>query len=248
MPPPYHFCGRADLPFLPLFPFIKARTMTASIGRLSIIGHDNAPLPHSFIRQEPESTHLAVFFPGVAYSPERPALYYPARLLGDMGADLLQLERLYRDFPGFGDMTEGERARVMVTDALSACETALRHREYRRITLVGKSIGTLVMARLLKLMPAMRQADCVWLTPVLDNERMRRMLAEVRPRSLFVIGTADSFYHPELLREVERETEGKSLVMEGGDHSLEIPGSVANSIRWMESIIEGISMFLEGDR
>lgn len=222
--------------------------MIASIGRLSIVGHDNAPLPHSFIRHERDTSHLAVFFPGLAYGPERPALYYPARLLGEMGADLLRLERLYQDFPGFADMTEGERARVMVTDALSACETALRHREYRRITLVGKSIGTLAMARLLKLMPALRQADCVWLTPILANERLRRMLAEVRPRSLFVIGTADRFYDAGLLQEVEEKTEGRSVVVEGGDHSLEIPGSVAASIRGMEAIIQEISAFLEDDR
>lgn len=219
----------------------------ASLHTLPIIGHDNNPFPHSFIRQDRETEHLAILIPGFAYGQESPALYYPARLLSDMGADVLRLERLYAEFPGFGDLAESERARVIVADALSACEAGLKQRSYRRITLIGKSIGTLAMARLLTLMPALKGADCIWLTPLLENERMRRSILEHRPRSLFVIGTEDRFYNPELLSEVERGTEGRSLVIEEADHSLEISKSVTASIEVMSSLIREISAFLNPD-
>lgn len=222
--------------------------MFSSCDSLPIVGHDNLPLPHSFIRQRQETSHLAVFFPGFAYGQDNPALYYPARLLSDLGADILRLERLYANFPGFQDLSESERARAVVADALSACETGLKQREYRRITFVGKSIGTLAVARLLTLMPQLRDADCIWLTPLLENERLRRSIVQNRPRSLFVVGTADHCYNPELLREVEAATGGRSVVIDGADHSLEVPASVTDSIKGMAHIVEEISVFLSEDR
>lgn len=218
--------------------------MSASLVQLVITGHDDRPFPNSFIRQDDATDHLAILIPGYAYGQDLPALYYPARVLSDMGADVLRLERLYSDVPDFKDLPESERARIIVADALSACETGLRQREYRRVTLVGKSIGTLSMARLLKLIPQLETADCIWLTPLLRNERMRQSILDKRPRSLFVIGTADDFYDADLLRELEEGTGGTSVVIEGANHGLEIPDSVIGSIDGMRRIVEAIEAFL----
>ena len=216
-------------------------------GRFDIRGHDGEPLPHTFIRQE-ESEHLVLLFPGGAYGPDRPLLYYPSLLLTEAGADLLRLERLYSELPGFGSLSEGERARMIVTDALAAVDVIMAQRSYTRITLIGKSIGTLVAARLLKLEARLAAADCIWLTPLCDNPRWAAMVTERAPRSLFVCGTADRFYDPVVLDAVRAATGGETVIVDDANHSLEIPGDIARTIDAHRRVVEAIGFFVEGKK
>lgn len=211
---------------------------------LGILGSDNQPLPHSFVRQDGETSHLAIFLPGYAYGPDRPALHYPVRLLTELGADALILKKIYASVPGFASLPENERIRMIVADALSACTAGLARREYSRITLVGKSLGTIAMARLLKLLPELQDAECIWLTPILQHERSRAIILEKKPRSLFVIGTADQYYDPEILQELEQGTNGRSLVLPDAHHGLEVADSTRRSIAHMDTMIASIQDFL----
>ena len=214
------------------------------LDKLSIIGHDNLPLPHRFVRQESGSDHLAIIFPGFSYGSDSPALYYPARLLGDLGAEVLMLGRLYSNLEGFRSLSEAERARTIVTDGLALCNAGLNERPYRQITLVGKSIGTLTMARLLKIEPRLSDATCIWLTPLVKGEKLREIIVEKEPRSLFIFGSADEHYEPSLVEEVVNATEGKSFVIEGANHSLEIAGKLVESIRQIGLVVEEIEQFV----
>ncbi len=217
-----------------------------TLEKLSVLGCDNQPFPNSFIRQGFETNHLAIFFPGFAYGHQLPALHYPARLLADYGADVLRLERLYATTAGFSELPENERIRTIIGDALSACKAGLAQRSYQRITLVGKSLGTMAIARLLKLEPELHNAHCIWLTPLIKHDKTREAIIEKRPRSLFVIGTADDHYDPEILSQLEEATEGTSLIIQGANHGLEIPGNVQKSIKGMEELVLNITQFLHG--
>ena len=70
-------------------------------------------------------------------------------------------------------------------------------------------------------------------------------LKSERPRSLFVIGTADQHYQPALLDEVCATTGGERLVAEGANHSLEIPGDVGASLAILERVVRGVAAFLD---
>ena len=211
---------------------------------LSIIGHNNDPVPNRFIKQAGESKHLALFFPGFAYSNDLPALYYPARLLSDLGSDVLLVDKLYSETLNFRDLSESEQARMIVTDGLAACEAGLAQGEYEEITLVGKSLGTLTIARLLKLDPRLTEATCIWLTPLIKHERLRNLIIEKKPRSLFAIGSADDHYDSDLLAELQETTEGESVVLYGAGHSLEIPGKLIESMQQMVVMVEKIEEFI----
>ena len=217
-----------------------------TIVELPITGCDNKPFPNSFIRQDFETDHLAVFFPGAAYRHELPALHYPTRLLTNMGVDALRLERLYATMAGFSELPANERNRTIIADGLSACKAGLAQRNYQQITLVGKSLGTIVMARLLKLEPELQNANCIWLTPLVKHEKTREIILEKQPRSLFVIGTADDHYDAEILSQLEEATGGTSLIIQGANHGLEIPGDVHGSIKGMEELAVSITQFLQG--
>ena len=216
--------------------------MAWSLQSLDIRGYQNKSVPNTFIAQPQETNHLGVILPGYRYPVEMPPLYYAARTLLEGGADVLRVEYAYYR-TGFKQQPESEQNRWLMSDVLAACNAGLAHRFYDRITLAGKSIGTLAMGSLLA-DPRFQSATCLWLTPLLTVERLRARIEEACPRSLFVIGTADRFYRPELLAQLERATGGRSLVIAGADHALEIPGDIPKSLDALDQMVAAMGEFL----
>jgi hypothetical protein len=58
------------------------------IETLDVIGHRNEVVPSNFFRQEPETNHVGVIFPGFGYTVQMPLMYYTGRLLSESGADV----------------------------------------------------------------------------------------------------------------------------------------------------------------
>lgn len=209
---------------------------------LPIRGYQGRALPNAFLRQPSETDHLGVLLPGYRHTADRADLYYTGRVLLEAGADLLRVDYDYpkTDFP---KRSEAEQGRWIASDVETACEAALSERDYTRITLVGKSLGTLGIAHLLG-EERFRAAACVWLTPLLNLGWLRERIQSARPRSLFVIGTADRYYDPEVLAQLEKATDGRSLVLEGLNHGLEDPNSVAKSLEALRAIISELAVFV----
>ena len=211
---------------------------------LNIVGYRHEAVPNTFFRQKGETRHVAILFPGLGYTAHMPVVYYPGRLLAARGADVLRVEYTYNRRPDFQALPDEEQDRWFHADVTAACDAALAQRSYEQVTLVGKSIGTLAIGYLLTTQPRLPRPQCVWLTPLLRNERLRAQIKQVRHRALFVIGTADPQYDPAKLAEVQQATEGDRIVIEGADHSLEIAGDIVQSIRALGRIMEGIQKFL----
>jgi len=174
-----------------------------------------------------------------------PVLYYPRQLLLERGADVLLVEYDYREQANLRMPRDPERDRWFFDDVAAACGAGLGQRPYSRVTLVGKSLGTLAMGYLLTEDSRLPQAQCVWLTPLLRNDRLRAQMRRVRGHSLFVIGTADGHYDPAYLDEVRLASEGESVLILGADHSLEIEGDTVGSIRAVEQTVRAIQQFLD---
>ncbi len=62
------------------------------IENLKIRGHRGEAVANTFFRQTPASDHVAIAFPGVAYTCHMPLLYYQTQLLLARGADVLWVE------------------------------------------------------------------------------------------------------------------------------------------------------------
>jgi hypothetical protein len=175
-----------------------------------------------------------------------PVLYYPRRLLLERGADVLVVEYDYRGRADFRMPRDPERDRWFFDDVAAACGAGLGQRPYYSgVTLVGKSLGTLAMGYLLMEDARLSRARCVWLTPLLRDDRLRAQMRRARGHSLFVIGTADSHYDPAYLEEVRLASGGESVVIEGADHSLEVEGDTIGSIHAVEQTVRAIQQFLD---
>lgn len=214
---------------------------------LEIIGYENKPLSHTFLKQKTETQHVAILFPGVGYTVHMPLLYYPMRELLANGADVLQIATVYAKQADYGRLSPTDRLRWVFGDATAACRAALAQRAYGQITLVGKSLGTLAMGFLLTTEKALTHAQAVWLTPLLWNDILRSQIQQAKPRSLFVVGTADPHYNPRGLTDVTAATGGDTVVIDGADHSLELEGDVVASLKAMARVVRALQTFL-GDR
>jgi len=212
---------------------------------LDIRGHRGQAVPNTFFAQDSETHHLAVIFPGLGYTAHMPVLYYPRRLLLERGADTLLVEYDYRGRVGFRMPRNPESDRWFFDDVAAACAAGLGQRPYFGVTLVGKSLGTLAMGYLLTEDARLSRARCVWLTPLIRDDRLRAQMRRASGHSLFVIGTADSHYDPGYLEEVQLASGGESVVIQGADHSLEIEGDTVGSIRAVEQTVRVMQRFLD---
>lgn len=212
------------------------------LSSLDIVGYKDQPVPNTFIIQPGPTQHLGIILPGYRHSVDMPDLHYAGRILLDQGADLLRVEYAYTR-TNFLEQPESEQDRWISSDVFAACSAGLAHRAYERMTLVGKSLGTIAMGHLLA-DSRFQKATCVWSTPLLTVKWLCSRIEEIHPRSLFVTGTADNFYKPDILERLVNVTKGHTCIIEGADHGLEIPGDIPKSLRALGQIVQALQEFL----
>jgi predicted alpha/beta-hydrolase family hydrolase len=212
---------------------------------LDVVGYKNEPIPNTFIAQPGSTKHLGIILPGYRYPAEMPPLYYAAQVLSKQGADVLRVDYAYNR-TNFAEQSAAEQEKWISSDVMAACNAALSQRSYEKLTLVGKSLGTLAMGHLLS-DKRLQRASCAWLTPILTAEWLCSRIEQLRPRSLFIIGTADQFYDPDLLAHLETVTRGHAMVIEGANHGLEVPGDIGRSLAMLNAIVRAFEEFLRDE-
>ena len=120
----------------------------------------------------------------------------------------------------------------------------MAQRPYRQVTLIGKSLGTLSLGYLLTTQTLPLHARSIWLTPLIQSEKLRQQIQRGRHPSLFVIGTADPYYNVTYLAEIQAATGSEIMTIEGADHSLNIENNVLQSIQALEQVMRAIETFL----
>jgi hypothetical protein len=211
---------------------------------IEALGYARSPVPASMIVHAGETDHLGVILPGYRHTVDMPDLHYAGLILQAAGADVLRVEYAYPK-TDFMNRPEPERAEWLSADVRAACSAGLKRRPYRKTTLIGKSLGTLALGHLLE-EPLFESAACVWSTPVLADAWLCAQIRKHHPRSLFIIGTADHFYDPALLGELVAATKGKSLVLEGVHHGLEIEGDIPGTLAVLNRIVGALQEFISG--
>lgn len=216
----------------------------AAITKLDIAGFAGKPIPNRFFRQEQAADCLGIIFPGLGYNSDMPLLYYPAKLLVDRGADVLQLRPAY-NMQEFQSLSGEERARRAFADATAALRAALAERRYQRVTLVGKSIGTMALAHLVATETQLAGAVTVWLTPLLRIPQVAEAAAKFRGPALYVAGTADPNHDADAMARVQKATGAEALIFQDADHSMEIRGDLLRSVAILQQIVQAIAGFLD---
>ena len=216
------------------------------LSSLDVVGYKNQEVPNTFIAHPDPVKHLGIVLPGYRYPADMPPLHYAGQVLVEGGADLLRVDYAYYR-TNFMEQSDSEQDKWISSDVLAACDAALSQRSYEKLTLVGKSLGTIAMGHLLS-DSRFQKAACVWMTPLLTVDWLCSRIEQLHPRSLFIIGTADQFYKPDILKHLENVTQGRSTIIEGANHGLEIPGDIPKSLSMLNQIVQSLQEFLETEQ
>jgi len=212
--------------------------------RLSIEGADNKPLPNRFYRQASgQTSHLGLILPGLLYGCDRPLLYYPTQLLQWRGADALQLRRDYTS-QEFASASQEEQAGSLMRDCQALLDAGRAQKDYTGYILVGKSLGTIGLVYLLSRLAGQKVA-AIWLTPLLQQPRLVEAAANTSGPALFIAGSSDPIYDPQAMARIRQATGAESLIIQGADHSMQIPGDMTRSLFVMQKVMQGIADFLD---
>jgi pimeloyl-ACP methyl ester carboxylesterase len=232
----------------------------AEMTSLSISGYAGKPVPNRFWRQRTVLARaVGILLPGLTYSCDMPLLFYPARLLLQLGADVLQINSDYT-VPAFRNASRPEQANWLGSDADAAVQSGLAQRDYSHLVLIGKSIGTLALAHLLSLdfdtktgaantgaiiSPA--NTLWVWMTPLLRQPWLVEAALRLKSPALFIAGTGDSTYDAREMERIRAATGADLMQVIGADHSLEIPGDIHKSLLILHEVVQRIDQFLTGN-
>ncbi len=214
------------------------------ISTIEINGYHDQPVGNRYFRLTQESTTLGIVFPGLHYTCDMPLLYYTTQLLLARNVDVIQLWSDYTN-PSFQSLGPIERARWLEADASAALHAGLRQRQFHQSLLVGKSLGTLSMALLLNKQSTIEKIATIWLTPLLHIPEVSGILQRLQSPALYIGGDKDPTYDVAILRQIKENPEGKIIIIEGANHSLEIPGKVLLSLQIMETVMRKIADFLD---
>jgi dienelactone hydrolase len=212
------------------------------ITALSFTGYGAKPLANRLFRQESETSALGILLPGLLYTCDMPLLYYTTQLLAQHGADVLQLHTDYSQ-PDFQNASSQEQAKWFSADADAAVQAGLAQRKYKQLVLVGKSIGTLALAHLVAASPG-NQAATIWFTPLMRQAQLMEAALAGRGPALFLAGTGDPTYLASAQDRLRSKAGAAVVLIEGANHSLEIPGDLLRSLHIMQDIFQAVDSFL----
>ena len=184
---------------------------------------------------------LAVFFPGIGYTADKPLLYYSRKIAAEQGYEVKLLP--YRGFPpkiqgDAGRMQESFRIAMNQTVEMLA-GTDLT--SYEELLFVGKSIGTIVAAKYASDLGIGSRVRFVFYTPLEDTFRFHAGKAVV------FTGTDDPWVGrgESRIPECAAENGYPCVLIADANHSLET-GNAGKDIENLMMIMKETEHFIEG--
>ena len=184
---------------------------------------------------------LAVFFPGIGYTADKPLLYYSRKLAAELSYEVLTLS-----YGGFPKKPKDDPEKLKACFRLAADQAAeqleeVRWKHYDEIVFVAKSIGTAVAADLVAKCPVKERIRFVLYTPV------EKLFSFPLGEAVAFTGGADPWVGGAESRvpALCRERGIPCLLIPGANHSLET-GDLHTDLQTIIAVMESTGRFLRG--
>jgi hypothetical protein len=177
--------------------------------------------PGEAVLHEGDPQRCVVLLPGVRYFSQAPLLWFAREGAQARGWSVLELSERA---PASEDPFEWMRDRAArALDGLDAATVAV----------VGKSLASAAAALVTE-----RGLPAVWLTPLLDRPEVVEAVERSGAPTLLVGSPADPTW-------ADYAGDAETLVFDGLDHSLQVPGDPVASLDVLRDVTAAIGRFLE---
>ena len=188
-------------------------------------------------KSDQNTSKLAVLFPGIGYTCDKPLIYYSARAARERGYEVLPVP--YGHFPP-NVKGDPEKMRECFSLALEQTEDILKDTDWsgrEDILFLSKSIGT--AAALAFAQKKGLSVRHILFTPLEETFRF-----PVREAAAFH-GTADPWADTSRIREACREREIPLFIAENANHSLET-GCAERDLQILAEVLHDVCRFMQG--
>ncbi len=172
---------------------------------------------------------IAVIFPGIGYHKGKPLLYYAVEMAYQYGYEVRDVE--YHDMP-VGVKGDDGLLRKAAEDAYrQACEQLkdIDFTEYADVVLIGKSIGTVVLARFAEEYGI--DAKQIWYTPVEET------FDHAGEKVIAFYGESDPLSDTRVIKSKAGATGAELYIYPYGNHSIE-SGDVCRDTGYLHEIMK----------
>ncbi|MEE9187853.1 MAG: hypothetical protein V3U36_00700 [Anaerolineales bacterium] len=212
-------------------------------GSLEIPGNLGRSVKNKYYQQTGASDNLALIYPGLRYSCDKPLLYYTTKLLLERGYDVLQLRANYRT-PQFQDLSQADRTIQLIEDGKALLNAGRQAKSYSNLLLTGKSLGTLTMAFIFNEDRSLLNAKTIWLTPLMHLPPVSQISLELTGPAFVVGSDADPTFESEPVTKIQSMSNTTMQIIKHANHSLEIPGEPLRSLQILIQVMENMNSFL----
>lgn len=178
---------------------------------------------------------IAVFFPGIGYSCEKPLLYYTASMARDYGYEIIKLD-YGQDIHSSHGRTPQELDQLikLARKRILPRLLALNLNQYDEVLFVSKSIGTILALEMEIGIKPPKPFQHFLFTPL---EAAFPYISKAN--CVFFSGTSDPYVPADVVRSAGRKYASKNAgIFEKCNHSLEIPGDTLGNLTRMNQILE----------
>ena len=180
--------------------------------------------------------NLAVFFPGIGYTNEKPLLYYTKKILLQKGFEIITL-----NYSGFPEKILGDNKKIKLCEeiAFEQSEICLASDDFSvfdNILFVSKSIGTVAAARFAD--EKKLKVNHIFFTPLEDSFKY------AQKNVLALHGTEDPWFENEKFKKICLEQKVRYEIFEGANHSLECP-DIYKSIEILKAALKKVESFVD---
>jgi len=218
--------------------------MSFELETLDITGYDGKKIGNSLLKQKKGPSPISIVFPGLHYNADMPLMYYSTGVLLEAGHSVLSLDTRYSGKENFITVSSEERTKWMFGDAKAVFDAVQKLEGHTLSTLIGKSLGTLQMSYLVQKIEEIQKCKIVWLTPLLKQNWLVDQMVAHQGKSMIVIGTDDPHYNDETLAKIIEEGRSELHSIIGGNHSLDVPGGLIDSMKRLIDTISEMRVFV----
>lgn len=205
---------------------------------------DSRGRPLRLLETPGDPQRIAVFYPGLNYTPWAPLFFYLDKALEAAGWTVMAIDYRYNENAEFLAAPDAQKNEWFLADSLAVGRwVAHRTAGCQRVAYVGKSLGTSMLLHQVRAGFVADEAELVWLTPGTTAVDQFDLLPSLPQRSLVVYGTGDPHIFRAQRRPVDLPRVTVFQVPDAG-HVFEVKDDIRRSITNIADVVEAVSAFL----